>query len=85
MLGQALILYNMNLMEAKLNKNCIVKEINVLDESTKIRLMELGLIECAKIIVRHKSFFKKTLLIVFNSCAFTLKEDVAKMVVVGYE
>ena len=74
----------MDLLEAKLNTNCVIKELNIEDEKTKIRLMELGLIVGSKIEVKHKSIFKKTLLIVFNSSCFTLKDDIAKSIVVNY-
>ena len=84
MIGQILILYSMNLSEVKIKTKCIVKDIKIEDENEKIRLMELGLIYGAKIFVQHKSIFKKTLLVVFNSCCFTLKENVAKNVVVEY-
>lgn len=74
----------MSLSEVKLNTPCLVKEINIADEKTKIRLMELGIVLNTKILVKNKSVFKKTLLVVFNASCFTLKEDVAKMIVVNY-
>ena len=50
----------MSLSEVKLNTPCLIKAINVADEKTKIRLMELGLILGTKIVVKNKSVFKKT-------------------------
>lgn len=74
----------MNLNEVKLNTNCVIKSINIQDEKTKIRLMELGLIEGSVVQVYRKSVLKKTLLIIFNSTCFTLKDDFAKEILVKY-
>ena len=74
----------MNLNEVKLNANCVVKSVNILDELTKIRIMELGIIRNVNIIVKHKSLLKKTLLVVFNNSCFTLKENFAKSIEVLY-
>lgn len=74
----------MNLNEVKLNVNCIIKSINIEDEKTKIRLMELGIVEGGSIIVKNKSSLKKTLLIIINSCCFTLKSNLAQDVKVNY-
>ncbi len=74
----------MTLLDAKLNTNCVVKEINIEDKVTKLRLMELGLNVNTKIKVKNKSILKKTLLIVFNSSCFTLKDTFAKQIVVNY-
>ena len=74
----------MNLNKVKLNTQCVVKSINITDEKTKIRLMELGLIEGANIVVKNKSVLKKTLLIIINSCCFTLKSNLAEGVIVNY-
>jgi len=74
----------MNLNEVKPNKNCVVKNVKILDEHIKIRIMELGLITNANIIVKHKSLLKKTLLVVFNNSCFTLKENLAKNIEVAY-
>ena len=74
----------MNLYETKLGTNCIVKEIKIADEKTKFRLMELGLIRGVKIKVNNKSVMKKTLLVVFNSCCFTMKVNIAKSIEVEY-
>ena len=74
----------MSLFEAKLQTNCVVKSIIIEDEKTKIRLMELGLIEGTSIQVKNKSLGKKTLLVCFNQCCFTLKENIAKQVLVNY-
>jgi len=71
-------------METKLNTDCIIKEINIEDEKTKIRLMELGLIAGTRVRVKTKSIFKKTILIIFHSSCFTLKENIAKKIVVNY-
>ena len=74
----------MNLNEVKLNANCLIKSINLQDEKTKIRLMELGLIAGTKILVKNKSILKKTLLVFFNYSCFTIKDDIAKNIVVDY-
>ena len=74
----------MNLSEVKLNANCLIKSINLQDEKTKIRLMELGIIEGTRILVKNKSILKKTLLVVFNYSCFTIKDDIAKNIVVDY-
>ncbi len=74
----------MSLNDVKLNTNCVVKTINIKDEKIKFRLMELGLIEGCVVQVNRKSVLKKTLLIIFNSTYFTLKDNIAKEVVVKY-
>ena len=74
----------MNLFDAKINTNCIIKSVNIEDEKTKIRLMELGLIVGAHVQVIKKSVLKKTLLIVFNSTCFTLKDNLAREIMVNY-
>ena len=74
----------MSLSEVKLNTDCIVKEINIKDEKTKIRLMELGLTKDCVVRVNKRSVLKETLLIIFNSNYFTLKNNLAKQIVVNY-
>ncbi|MBO5954381.1 MAG: ferrous iron transport protein A [Clostridia bacterium] len=74
----------MSLSDVKLNTNCVVKSVNIKDEKTKIRLMELGLIEGSIVQVNRHSVLKKTLLIVFNSNYFTLKDNLAREIVVNY-
>lgn len=74
----------MNLNEVKLNTKCIVKNNNVEDEKTKTRLMELGIVKGCEIFVSKKSLLKKTLLVVFNSCCFTLKDNLAECIEVCY-
>ena len=74
----------MNLYEAKLMTNCIVKDIKILDDKIKIRLMELGLVRGVIIKTNNRSVFKKTLLVIFNSSCFTLKENIAKSIEVDY-
>lgn len=74
----------MNLFEVKLNFLCKVESVNVLDEPTKIRLMELGLVIGSKVKVIKRSILKDTLLIVFNSTCFTLKANLARGIVVAY-
>ena len=74
----------MNLFEAKLNTNCRVVSIDLKNETLKIRLMELGLVEDCVIKVVKKSIFKHTLLVVFDASCFTLKDDVAKSIQVVY-
>ncbi|MBQ8615582.1 MAG: ferrous iron transport protein A [Clostridia bacterium] len=74
----------MNLSEVKLNTKCIVKAVKVKDEKTKIRLMELGLIEDCEIVVNKKSALKKTLLVIFAHSCFTLKDNLAREIEVEY-
>ena len=74
----------MSLNDVKLNTECIVKRIDIDDEKTKIRLMELGLIEGARVLLKHKSLKKKTLLLVLNSCCFTIKDSIASGIMVKY-
>jgi Fe2+ transport system protein FeoA len=49
----------MNLSEVKVNTTCVVKKVNVKDEKTCLRLMELGILEGTIIVVKHKSVFKR--------------------------
>ena len=74
----------MSLSEVKLNTDCVIKSVDIKDEKTKIRLMELGLVEGCIVQVNRKSVFKKTLLIIFNSICFTLKDNLARDIVVKY-
>ena len=79
-----LIYLSMNLSNVKLCQKCVVCSVNVEDEKTKFRLMELGLIEGCEIYVSKKSVLKKTLLVVFGFSCFTLKENIAKQIGVMY-
>ena len=45
----------MNLFEAKINSLCKVENLEISDEPTKIRLMELGLVVGANVKVIKKS------------------------------
>ncbi len=74
----------MNLNQVKLNTNCIVKDVLIPEQKTKIRLMELGLIKGVNVIVKNRSMLKKTLLIIFNSSCFSLNADIAKYIEVNY-
>lgn len=74
----------MELSNAKISTDCVIKSINIDDEKMKFRLMELGVIVGAKIRVERKSILKKTLLVVFNNSCFTLKENFAKKIKVHY-
>ena len=74
----------MSLSDVKLNVNCVVKSIDIKDEKTKIRLMELGLIKGCVVSVDRRSVLKKTLLIIFNASCFTLKDNLAKEIMVEY-
>ncbi len=74
----------MSLSEVKLNAQAVIKEINIADTKIKIRLMELGLNIGTKIVVKNKSIMKKTMLVVFNATCFTLKDNLAKEIVVNY-
>ena len=74
----------MTLNEVKANTKCFVKEINIFDEPTKIRIMELGVVPNVKISIIKKSLLKKTLLIAFASSLFTIKSSMAQSIVVEY-
>ena len=74
----------MILNDVKLNTTCLIKQINISDELTKIRIMELGIVNNTKIVVKHKSVFKKTLLVIFNNSCFTIKDNIAKKIEVIY-
>ncbi len=74
----------MSLSEIKLNVEAVVKEINIIDRKIKIRLMELGLNVGTKILVKNRSVMKRTMLVVFNSSCFTLKENLARNILVNY-
>lgn len=74
----------MNLNDVKLNTRCIIKSINLTNEKTKIRLMELGFVEGSFVSVNRRSVLKKTLLLILNDCCFTLKENLAQEIVVDY-
>ena len=74
----------MSLNDVKINTDCVIKSVDVKDEKTKIRLMELGLINGTIVQVNRRSVLKKTLLIIFNSSCFTLKNNFAKEIEVDY-
>ncbi len=74
----------MSLSEAKIGTDCVIKEINIQDEKIKIRLMELGLTVDTVVTVHKKSILKKTMLIIFHFSCFTLKENLAREIVVNY-
>ncbi len=74
----------MSLSEAKICADCVIKEIKIEDEKIKIRLMELGLTVDTVVRVHKKSILKKTMLIIFHSSCFTLKENLAREIVVKY-
>lgn len=74
----------MNLFEAKQNTECVIKLVKIEEFKTKIRLMELGVFEGVKIMVKKKSVLKKTLLVAFNYSCFTLKDEYAKKIEVEY-
>ena len=74
----------MNLSEVKLKTNCEIISVDISEEKTKTRLMELGLIKGCVVKVEKRSVLKKTLLIVFNSTCFTLKDSLAKLIKVNY-
>lgn len=76
--------YFMNLTDVKIGAECIIKSVDIADHKNKIRLMELGLVNGAKVKVKNKSVFKHTLLIIFNMSSFTLKDNLAKEVQVEY-
>lgn len=73
----------MNLSQAKLNTNLIVKNFST-EENLKLRLMELGLYESVNIYVKHKSILKKNLLVVFNNSCFVINDEIAKTIEVEY-
>lgn len=74
----------MTLNDVKLNTSCVVKSVNIEDYKSKMRIMELGLIEGVKVVVKNKSALKRTLLIAFNYGCFTLKNNIAEKVEVEY-
>lgn len=74
----------MNLFDVKIGVDCIVKKINISDEKTKLRIMELGINKNTKIKIYKKSILKKTMLVIFHSTCFTLKDNLAKEIVVEY-
>ena len=74
----------MDLFEAKLNTDCIITQIDIEDEKTKLRLMELGLFVGAKLKVERKSVLKQTLLVMFNFSCFTIKSEIAKKLKINY-
>ena len=74
----------MSLSNAKLNTDCVIKSVDIKDEKTKIRLMELGLVEGCIVRVAKHSVLKKTLLIIFNASCFTLKDNLAREIEVNY-
>lgn len=74
----------MNLNQVKINAKCVVKNVIIDDYKTKLRLLELGLINGQNVVVKHKSVLKKTLLIAFNSSCFTIKSNLAEKVEVEY-
>ncbi|MBE7076864.1 MAG: ferrous iron transport protein A [Clostridiales bacterium] len=73
----------MNLYESKLNTECVIVDLSC-EDRLKLRLMELGIFKGERITVKHKSIFKKTLLVVFSSNCFTLKDEIAKQIKVNY-
>ena len=74
----------MNLNDVEKNVECIITGINISDEATKTRLMELGFTEGAHVMVLKKSVFRKTLLVSLFSVHFTLKDELAKGVIIYY-
>ncbi|MBQ9795827.1 MAG: ferrous iron transport protein A [Clostridia bacterium] len=74
----------MKLSEVKLNTQCIIKSVDIKNEKTKIRIMELGLVENCLVKVVKKSALKKTLLVVFCATCFTLNENIAQEIGVEY-
>ena len=76
---------SMTLSEVKINTKSFVKEVNIPDDKTRLRVMELGIVPGVNICIKHKSISKKTLLVIFSNSCFTLKQNVAKNIVVEYE
>ena len=74
----------MTLSDIKQNSKCKIVSVNILDELTKIRIMELGLVEGTIVVVKNRSLLKKTMLIAFQNSCFTIKENIAQMVAVEY-
>ena len=75
----------MNLSDVEIDKNCVIKSVDLLDEQIKFRIMELGIISNTKILVKHKSIFKKTFVIIFNNSCFTISKNIANRIEVEYE
>ena len=74
----------MSLEQAKHNVPCIIKQVNIEDYNTKLRILELGLVKGEKVVVKSKSVLKHTLLVVFANACFTLKDNLAKQIEVEY-
>ena len=74
----------MTLEQCELKRDVEIISLNGLDMKLKIRLYEIGFFPSSIIQVLNKSYSKKTLLVqVLDSC-FTLKNDIAKFIEVGY-
>lgn len=70
----------MNLLDAKINQEVIIKNLNILDKKFKTRLQELGLYNGSKVAILNFSPLRQTILLrIFNS-AFALKSEIAKQV-----
>ena len=74
----------MNLLDVRTNKVCVIKHVNIESEITKLRIMELGIFDGVKVEIKRKSLLKKTLLISYNSCCFTISNLLAKQIEVCY-
>lgn len=70
----------MNLSEAKIGREYVVKNVNEKDEALKLRLIQLGIFPSAKISVLRFSPKKGTLLVNIFNTAFALKTNVANCV-----
>ena len=74
----------MSLSQAKNNQWCIIKDIEIDNFKIQLRLMELGIVVGERVIIKKKSVNKKTLLIAFLNSCFTIKDSVAKGILVEY-
>lgn len=73
----------MLLNQAKLNADLVIKNINS-NSKNKLRLQELGLVDGTKVLIKHKSILKNTMLIIFNNSCFVINNDIAKEIEVNY-
>lgn len=74
----------MTLKNCEINKDCIVKSININDAKVKLHLYEIGFFVSSKIKVLKKSFLKKTLLVAVLDSCFAIKSNMAEYIEVEY-
>lgn len=75
----------MRLVDVKINRNCVIKNIDIEEMTLRLRILELGLVPNTKIYVKNISLLKKTLLVVFAHSCFSLSSKIASKILVDYE